>query len=271
MSRLLFSRRQILSTLSMLSLGSLTKGFASPVSPPKKATFVLVHGAWHGGWCWKKVIPLLKAAGHNVYTPTLTGLGERSHLLNQQVDLNTHIQDIAAVLEYEDLHDVILVGHSYAGAVITGVADKVSKRIGQVVYLDAFLPENGKSIRDYADKEGQEWMDQLVQTKGDGWRFPCPLAVSKDFLGVTDPIDLAWMAPRIGDQPYKTLTQPLQLTFVNSDKSFKRTYVQLTEEFAEHAGRAKSEGFRFFQMLTGGHDAMVTKPKELVQIFNELV
>src|SRR5918997_4262365 len=102
------------------------------------ATYVLVHGGWHGGWCWKKVTPLLQAAEHEVYTPTLTGLGERSHLLSDAVDQETHITDVVNVLEYEDLQEVILVGHSYAGMVITGVADRLPERIGHLVYFDAF-------------------------------------------------------------------------------------------------------------------------------------
>jgi pimeloyl-ACP methyl ester carboxylesterase len=116
----------------------------------KKPTIVLVHGAWHGGWCWKKVTSQLRADGFEVFAPTLTGLGERVHLLNYDINLDTHIQDITAVLEYEDLKNVILVGHSYGGMVITGVAEKAKDRISQLVYLDAFLPENGKALADYA-------------------------------------------------------------------------------------------------------------------------
>src|SRR4051812_39309312 len=114
-----------------------------------KITFVLVHGAWHGGWCWKKVLPFLTSAGYEVFTPTLTGLGERSHLLSPQINLDTHIKDIIAVLEYEDLKDVILLGHSYAGMVITGVAVQSGMRLAHLVYLDAVIPENGKSFKDY--------------------------------------------------------------------------------------------------------------------------
>src|SRR5437763_6310667 len=102
------------------------------------ATYVLVHGAWHGGWCWQRVTPLLRAAGHEVYTPTLTGLGERAHLGTPDVGLATHVEDIVTMLEYEDLTDVVLVGHSYAGMVITGVAHAVPSRLTHLVYLDAF-------------------------------------------------------------------------------------------------------------------------------------
>src|SRR5262245_33712988 len=112
------------------------------------ATYVLVHGGAHGGWCYQKVARLLRTAGHEVYTPTLTGLGERSHLVSEKVDLDLHIRDIVAVLFYEDLRDVVLVGHSYGGMVITGVADRASDRIGRLVFLDAANPVNHQSLVD---------------------------------------------------------------------------------------------------------------------------
>src|SRR5262249_21902502 len=112
------------------------------------ATFVLVHGAWHGGWCWQKVIPFLEAAGHEVHAPTLTGLAERASELSPDVGLDTHIQDIVGLLEEKNLNGVILVGHSYGGMVITGVVDQVPERIAHLVYLDTFVPRNGESMAD---------------------------------------------------------------------------------------------------------------------------
>src|SRR5215469_2989589 len=112
------------------------------------ATYVLVHGGGHGGWCYRRVARLLRAAGHEVYAPSLTGLGERSHLLSPQVDLDTHIRDVTSLLHYEDLTDVILVGHSYGGMVITGIADRAADRVGRLVYLDAANPKNGQSLVD---------------------------------------------------------------------------------------------------------------------------
>jgi len=107
------------------------------------ATFVLVHGAWHGGWCWKRVAALLRQAGHEVFAPTLTGLGERAHLMSNAIDLHTHIRDILGVLQWEELADVVLCGHSYGGMVISGVADRVPEKLRSLVYLDAFVPDNG--------------------------------------------------------------------------------------------------------------------------------
>src|SRR5689334_15631432 len=112
------------------------------------ANYLLVHGAWHGGWCWRRVVPLLRAAGHEVFTPTLTGLGERVHLLTRDVGLDTHAQDVIGVLEYEDLRDVVLVGHSYGGMVITAVAERAAERLAHLVYLDAFVPRDGQSQMD---------------------------------------------------------------------------------------------------------------------------
>jgi len=119
-----------------------------PANAKKPVTFVLVHGAWSGGWCYHKVAARLRAAGHTVFTPTLTGQGERSHLLAGTINLSLHIADILNVLHYEDLHDVVLAGHSYGGMVITGVADRASERIAALAYLDAFLPEDGQSLFD---------------------------------------------------------------------------------------------------------------------------
>lgn len=233
------------------------------------ATFVLVHGAWHGGWCWKKVVPLLRNAGHEVFTPTLTGLGERAHLLTPDIDLMTHVHDIRGVLEYEDLQGVILVGHSYGGMVLSSIAEHTGTRVTQLVYLDAFLPEAGKALRDYADGVA---LDELVRVHGDGWRYPTPRMEGEDFFGVTASDDVAWMLARVGDHPYKTMTQPVQVTadYLNA---VQRTYILTTTGplFREAADRAKGLGFRSYELFSADHDAMITQPEALVKIFLELV
>ncbi|HEY8520137.1 MAG TPA: alpha/beta hydrolase family protein [Gammaproteobacteria bacterium] len=220
--------------------------------------FVLVHGAWHGGWCWKKLTPLLEAAGRKVFTPTLTGLGERAHLLRPDIGLDTHVRDVAAVLEYEDLDNVVLVGHSYAGMVITGVAAVARARIAHLVYLDAFLPENGKALTDYAP---------LPPTREDGWRAP-PLAGAEAF-GVTEPEDIAWVQSRLVDQSVRTFTQPVAST---AAAGIPGTYIQCTETpfYAEAAARAKERGFRYHALPSAGHDAMITRPRELATILLEV-
>ena len=232
----------------------------------EKPTFVLVHGAWHGGWCWKKVAPLLRAAGHDVFTPTLTGLGERVHLLAPEIDLATHVDDILGVLEYEDLNNVVLVGHSYGGMVISGVAARAGPRLARLVYLDAFLPEDGKALRDYASGDA---LDEMVNAQGDGWRVPS-FMVAQDF-GVTDPDDATWVNARLGDQPYKTFTQPLALA-ADSGADIRRAYVLTTQDtFVPHAARAKQEGFDYYELFSAGHDSMVTQPAALVEVFLKLV
>jgi pimeloyl-ACP methyl ester carboxylesterase len=133
-------------------------------------TFLVCHGAWSAGWAWKKMHPMMAAAGHRLVTPTYTGLGERAHLANPSIDLETHIQDILNVIRYEDLHDIVLVGHSYGGMVATGVADRARDRVSQLIYLDAFVPEDGQSLLDL-NETARPRMQELTKS-GDGWRVP---------------------------------------------------------------------------------------------------
>jgi pimeloyl-ACP methyl ester carboxylesterase len=227
----------------------------------RPATFLLVHGAWHGGWCWKKVAPLLRAAGHEVFTPTLTGLGERTHLLTPQVGLDTHIEDVVAVLEYQDLAGVVLVGHSYAGMVIAGVAQRAATRLAGLVYLDAFLPEDGKAVSDYMT---------LVPARDDGWRVP-PLGPPAAF-GVTDAGDAAWMAPRLGDHPLRCFTQPVALAPGVAGAVWGAFIRSSTAPFFADAGRrARQQGFRYEELLAADHDAMITQPEALARVLLALV
>jgi pimeloyl-ACP methyl ester carboxylesterase len=164
------------------------------------ATYVLVHGGGHGGWCYQRVARLLRAAGHEVHTPTLTGLGDRSHLLSPDIDLDLQIRDITAVLHYEDLRDVILVGHSYGGMVVTGAADRAADRVGKLVYLDAANPTNGQSLVDVT-RGGIDFIRPHGKVI-DGIELvlmPAPDAAL--LYGVTDPDDVAWMADRLTAHP----------------------------------------------------------------------
>jgi pimeloyl-ACP methyl ester carboxylesterase len=175
------------------------------------ASYVLVHGGAHGGWCYRRVARMLRSAGHEVYTPTLTGLGERSHLLSPKIDLDLHITDVVAVLDHEDLRDVILVGHSYGGMVITGVADRAADRVGRLVYLDAATPVNGQSLVDVAGPiiEATRPSGQMV----DGVELVLlPSGEAGRFYGVDDPGDVAWMAERLKGHPWKCFEQRLELT-----------------------------------------------------------
>ncbi len=223
------------------------------------ATFVLVHGAWFGGWCWKNVTPLLRAAGHEVFAPTLTGLGERSHFFSPEIGLDTHVEDIVAVLDYEDLTGVILVGHSYAGMVIAGVAQKAAHRLAELVYLDSFLPESGKSLDDYLPAPHPS-VDGRIK----------PLDPRTAF-GVRREPDIAWMAPRLRDHPARAFSQPVALS---PTITLRQTYIQCSSEFpcfVESAERAKRQRFRFFELMSANHCPMVTQPDELVKILLALV
>jgi pimeloyl-ACP methyl ester carboxylesterase len=163
------------------------------------ATYLLVHGAWHGGWCWKKVAPLLRAAGHEVFTPTLIGLGDRAHLLAPDINLTTHITDIVNVLAYEDLRDVILVGHSYAGLVITGVAQHSAHRLAHLVYLDALFPmEDDRSWAALVRRHQPAiaaMADAQIRESGERWLLPPPSG--EMLFGITDPTDWEWVRSRL--------------------------------------------------------------------------
>ncbi len=228
------------------------------------ADYLLVHGAWHGGWCWKRVARLLRASGHEVFTPTLTGLGERKHLMSPEIGLETHIADVLGVMEYEDLRDVILVGHSYAGMVVTGVAYRAPDRIAQLVYLDAFVPEDGKALVDYQSPETRKLFVERTQTEGEGYKLPA--VIPPEAFGVTDEADLAWVRPRMDPHPLKTKLDPVRL-IDGQGALIPRTFIWCNNppdipfvQFAERARKDKS--WRFYE-LAAGHDAMITKPKEL--------
>jgi pimeloyl-ACP methyl ester carboxylesterase len=235
----------------------------------KKATFVLVHGAWHGGWCWKKVTPLLTSARHTVYTPTLSGLGEHKHLANESINLDTHIQDIVSLLEFEDLNDIILVGHSYAGFVITGVANKVPGRIAKIVYLDAMFPEDGKALIDYLAPEMVRKYNENVKMYKDGWLLPFNETLTLQDFGITDPIDVAWMTPRMTAQPYKTFTQKIQISTTSQQFINERgIYISTSDKphYISASKRASESGLKLLAIPGAGHGSMVTQPKKLAEL-----
>jgi pimeloyl-ACP methyl ester carboxylesterase len=226
-------------------------------------TYVLVHGAWHGGWCWAKVARLLRDAGHEVHTPTLTGLGDRAHLARPEVDLETHIQDVVAMLESEELRQVTLVGHSYGGMVISGVAARTSGRIGHLVYLDAFVPETGKCLLDYVGERAAA-MREAAATHGEGWKLP---SFPPERFGVTSQRDTEWLNKHLVAQPLRTFDQPLPAA---GGEKLKRTYVYCskpaTGTFDQFAERLRDDRKWTFHDVKTGHDAMVTAPGEIAKI-----
>ncbi len=243
------------------------------------ATFVLVHGGWHGGWCWQKVIPFLEEASHEVYAPTLTGLAERASELSPDVGLDTHIQDIEGLLVEKNLHGVILVGHSYGGMVITGVVDQVPERIAHLVYLDTFVPRDGESMAD-SSPIVKRWLRKQAQAHGDGWRVD-----SQGTYGVTTEPDRSWVLRSVTPQPLKTLEQPLHLKNSAIVSATPRTHIECTgggfffslmrrilvrRILAPRALPPKEAGWRLRQLPTG-HDAMITMPRELADLLLEVV
>ena len=223
------------------------------------ATFVLVHGAFHGGWCWRVVTPRLTDAGHTVFTPTLTGLGERAYLANPDVDLETHIADVIGVFDWEDLQDVILVGHSYGGMVVGAAADRLADRIRCLVYLDALIPEDGKAVVDFQPPERRQAMSDRVAA-GNGWQLP---ANSAAYYDVEDAKLAAWVDAKCGPHPWATFTQAARLTGA-ADSIRRTTYVRCTntklaylDQFVAQAEAA--DGWQVMR-LDAGHDCMVTEP-----------
>jgi pimeloyl-ACP methyl ester carboxylesterase len=232
------------------------------------ATLVLVHGAFEGGWCWGAVARRLRAAGHEVVTPTLTGSGERFHLLSREVSLETHLRDLDAVLTYEDLREVILVGHSYGGTVVTGAAARNPERVARIVYLDASAPRPGQSASGaFADGTADK-LDQLAA--GEGWLLP-PLPAAA--VGVTEPARIAWLDARRHPHPMRTLLDPLPIA---AEPAQPRRYVQclrheaLVELFgvdplASFVDRARAEGWPL-TTLDAPHDAMLTHPEDVAAL-----
>jgi pimeloyl-ACP methyl ester carboxylesterase len=231
------------------------------------ATYVLVHGGAHGGWCYGPVERILRAAGHDVHAPTLTGVGERAHLLSPDVDLDMHITDVVAVLHYEDLRDVILVGHSYGGMVITGVADRAIDRVGHLVYLDAATPANGQSLADLAAPlmsaaRAQARVVDGVELVLHPGTEPIPN------YGVTDPDAIAWMSERLTPHPFRCFEQPLRLTNEAAVRKIPETQIVCTSTLATRDPArmepARAAG-RLWDIDTG-HDLMITEPEKVAEL-----
>lgn len=230
------------------------------------ATFLICHGAWSAGWAWKKVRPLLRAAGQEVFTPTYTGVGERAHQASPSVDLEMHIKDVLGVIEFEGLKDITLVGHSYGGMVATGVADRVPERIKQLIYLDAFVPGNGQSLLDLRPPGPRPAAAPGGQ--GEDWLIP-PNPPPAD----TSPADLAWITPLRRPQPLKTFSQPLQIR--NPNPPFPRSYIYCTKKppddvFLQFSKRFKSDPKWRYYEIDASHSPNVTAPEALVRLLCEI-
>lgn len=233
------------------------------------STFVLIHPAWFGGWCWTRVAPRLRSAGHTVYAPTLTGLGERAHLASRDISLSTHVDDVMNVLLSEDLCGVTLVGNSSGGTVITGVADRVPERIDRIVYLDAFVPVDGQSTRDLVAPERWSVMERLAAAEGDGWLLPRFSPAPWDpFVRTAWQVadqDVAWVVDRLRPTPLRHFTDRLQLGAAGAGEPRRRVYIRCTANnpaphFDECARTAQSSPEWMYRELALPHLPFVTHP-----------
>ena len=233
------------------------------------ATIVLAHGAWSAAWAWKKMRPLFRDAGHEFFSPTYTGLGERAHLAHHDIDLSNHIHDVTAVLEFEDLHDVTLLGHSYGGMVATGVADKARDRIARIVYIDAFAPRDGESLFDLVGPKAEANMRAGATKDGNGWKLPInPMPPD------TAPGDLAWASPRPRPQPIKTFEQKIRLQSAHSLPL--RHYIYATRSgpgdvFRQFAERARSEAGWTCHEIDASHNPHITCPETLMALLTQIM
>ena len=237
------------------------------------ATFVLVHGAWHGGWCWWKTAPLLRDAGHLVLTPSLTGLGDREHLARlippAVLNLDLHVRDIVQLLDSENLTDVVLVGHAYAGMVITGAAELRPEPIHSLVYVNGVSPSNGEAMIDQlAAVRGPEFVARIQQYVADGEPFMAQPTTASEIAqrwAITATEDQAFVLPRLSPQPTLTFAQPVRTGNPDAAK-LRREFILCSESrFEPVAERAAANGWGVHHIDTG-HDPMITEPGELAEI-----
>ncbi|MEP6661963.1 MAG: alpha/beta hydrolase [Acidimicrobiales bacterium] len=236
------------------------------------ATFVIVHGAWGGGWEWAAVARALRERGHDVFTPTLTGMGDRAHLAGPHVGLDTHVDDVVSVLEFEDLRDVVLCGHSSGGMAVSGAADRVADRVRLVVYIDALVPEDGQSALELLPAQtpdGAEWLREPLE----GWRIPVPEALLPSETAASA-VERARYIARLRDSPLAMFTEPVHLT--GALDQIAHAFIRCTgadfgerDPIAQFAARAHSEGWLYRELETS-HDPQLTDPTGTAALLDEL-
>lgn len=234
------------------------------------AVYVLIHGAWHGGWCWKRVARLLRAQGHEVYAPSLTGSGERKHLLSPTIGMDTYVQDVVNLIEYEELNDVVLAGHSAAGAVVAKAAEAVHSRLKRLVYVDAAVVPSGKSMFDVFPPQWTEGMRTSARTHGEGWYMPPEQEMIFSFFASDcDDADKQWLWRMVTPQPIKPYEDKVDLGKFYQ-LAIPKTYIKCTKS---QAGIPRSVAEKFgmqYVEIDAGHDPMVSQPQQLAFIFAQL-
>jgi pimeloyl-ACP methyl ester carboxylesterase len=232
-----------------------------------RKTFVLVHGSSAGGWCYRQVADILESRGHKVYAPTLTGLGERSHLMSGLITLNTHITDVVNVIKWEGLHDVVLAGHSYGGWIISGAAEQAEGRLASIVFLDAFMPENGQCVLDTNSPRSRAEIERAMRLAEVSRPAPHPSvwAVSE--------AKQEWVAERLTAQPVGVAFTPLRLTGAR-DRVRKKTYVRATgydnPNFDRFYAKVKADSTWCTYEMDCGHEMMIDMPERTAEILMEV-
>jgi pimeloyl-ACP methyl ester carboxylesterase len=264
------NRREMMQLAGVASTAA-AMGAEKASAQTSKQTFVLVHGAWHGGWCWRRVADRLRAAGHTVFTPTCTGLGDKAHLLSKDITLDTFTNDIAGVIEAEELNDVILVGHSFGGSPTGGVAEKMPNRIKHLVYLDSLMVEPGKSPFDSLPADVVAARRKMAQETSGGLSLPAP---PPSAFGVPEGPDADWVKRRLTPHPIGTYESKLNIQGPVGN-NLPRTYIHCTSpSYAALQGSRdwvkRQQGWRWMEIATG-HDAMVMAPDELAKMLSGIV
>jgi pimeloyl-ACP methyl ester carboxylesterase len=261
------TRRTVLAAGAGLGAAAVASSVASVDAQTAQRTFVLVHGAWHGGWCWRRVADILERKGHKVFTPTLTGLGERSHLMSRDINLDTHITDVVNVFKWEDLNNAVLVGHSYGGWVISGAAEQVLPRLASIVFLDAYMPDNATRGLDNTSQFSRKGILAAIE-RGEVSR-PSPTAAMFE----VNEKDRAWVDSKVTPQPVGVALQPIKLTGAR-DRVAKKTYIRAASypqtTFDKYLGICKADKtWRTFE-IPCGHDVMVDMPERLAEVLVEV-
>jgi pimeloyl-ACP methyl ester carboxylesterase len=228
-------------------------------------TYVLVHGAYHGAWCWKEVMAGLRKLGHEVHAPTWTGLGERSHLLKFRPTLETFIEDVAQVIRYEDLQDVVLVGHSFAGSVVSALADRMPERLRHLVYLDALVLQSGQSSADRSPERAAAYRERALAS-ADPLGIPPADPVH---FGITDPAQAAWVKEKLTPHPLQTYYDKLQLKNPLGN-GLPATYIACSQPLFASTAESRQiaqamTGWAYLEIPTA-HDAMLLMPRELTEM-----
>ncbi len=254
-------------TLGALAAGALAAGAARVEAQTTPKTFVLVHGTWHGGWCWRRVADALEKKGHKVYAPSLTGVADRSHLLTKDVNLTMHVNDVANLIRWEDLKDVVLVGHSSAGFVITQAAERIGAQVASIVYLDAFVPQVGDSLISLANPGPRKALEEAV-ARGDLVAKPVPAAA----FNVNEK-DRAWVDGKCTPHPLAAVVEKVRAAGAH-EKIARKTYIRATgfksPVFDETLAKMKTApGWKTYEVASG-HDVMVDQPDRLAEILLEV-